>query len=249
MECQVDPVNNKLLVRISEGVRSLCDAVQIVGAKRIPTDELANRLRQQSPPIGATIASYVNADGHKSPKWVDNSGNDVQLEDPVWSVGKPAVSDLGAMKWYQEKIARCLSDLGFPAAQFKVELVSDRIAHTTAMQIRVSDEGPEPVIREIQIAGNKINSQRLICDYLGLRTGILYSGEAAAGWRERLWRSGRFVGSDIVVTPCGFGNPGLALRIDVVELKVAPPLDSALLPEEAALLRFREWLIGSFRAR
>ncbi len=219
VNCNADADSDKILVRIDEGPRYLCGDIRVYGAIRVPVDELARRLRQPAPPLSANIGSYDVVDGRTVPRWVDSDGNDVKLDDPMWSNGKPAAFDRGAVQHYRARIARSLDDLGFPAAKFKIELERDPTARLITLAIFLSGEGPEPLVADIVVVGNHVSSDSVICDYLGIRPGIAYSGDAAARWSERLWHSGRFLRSKISAAARGDDVRGLRLSIDVVEFK------------------------------
>jgi len=245
VDCNADSDSDRILVRINEGPRYLCGDIRVVGAVRVPVDELVRRLRQPAPPLNAKIGSFDVVDGRTVPRWVASDGSDAEMDDPMWSRGDPAAFDRGAIQFYRDRIARSLDDLGFPAAKFRIELERDQAAHSVTLAIFLSDEGPDSVVVDIVVLGNHINSDTAICDYLGIRPGIAYSGDAAAMWSERLWHSGRFVSSEISAEPRSDDHRRLRLRISVVEFKKAPPLDKPLSAEAAALLKFGNWLNAS----
>ena len=244
VDCGPDSFKSKLVVRIVEGPCYVHGAIRVEGAKRIPFAEVVKQLREPSPPANASIESFDQVEGKRVPRWIGKDGSAVSLDDPVWAKGEATSFTAAGKTECIRKLTRYLADLGFPAAKFDVEIAADSATHTAALIVRLTDEGPEPVVKRIRVIGSKRNSDQAIIDYLGIRLGTHWSGAKAADWRYRLWRSGRFVRANIAATPCDDGADGLTLRIDVVELAVAPPIDEPLSAEETAMLKCRDWLAG-----
>ena len=244
VDCGPDSFKSKVVVRIVEGPCYVHGAIRVEGAKRIPFAEVVKQLREPSPPANASIESFDQVEGKRVPRWIGKDGSAVSLDDPVWAKGEATSFTAAGKTECIRKLTRYLADLGFPAAKFDVEIAADSATHTAALIVRLTDEGPEPVVKRIRVIGSKRNSDQAIIDYLGIRLGTHWSGAKAADWRYRLWRSGRFVRANIAATPCDDGADGLTLRIDVVELAVAPPIDEPLSAEETAMLKCRDWLAG-----
>ena len=66
VEIFIDRIQNRIIVRINEGPRCYCDAIQVEGAERIPVGELRQRLGKPSHPADATIASFDQFDGRSA---------------------------------------------------------------------------------------------------------------------------------------------------------------------------------------
>jgi hypothetical protein len=245
VECRSDHVQNKIAVRIDEGARWYCGDVRVEGAERIAANDLIRLLCQRRPPDGAMIDSFDRKNGRSSPHWVDENGNDAELSEPIWRKGDEASVSDAADSLQRQQIAPCLAALGFPAAKFEVETRPNVADKSAELIIHLTSEGPGPTIRNVQISGHKTNPEQAILDYAGIKTGESYSRERAAEWRWRLWRSGRFVRCKISAVPCDTDKQGLTLRVEVSELKSAPPLDKPLSAKEATFLKCREWLAAS----
>jgi hypothetical protein len=242
VECVSDRSQGKICVRINEGTRYCCGAIRVEGADRIPVEDLIRRLGGPCPPANALISSIDHLNGRVIVHWVDKSGNVVDPDDPVWRKGNEACFSEAAEAGDKDQITRCLSDLGFPAAKFDIEIRPDATEKTADLVIRLTNEGPGPTIHEVQVVGNHTSSTQSIIECAGIRVGESYSGDTAAEWQQRLWRTGRFVHCNISPTPCEVDKLRLTVHVDVTELKGAPPIDAKLSPEEAALLKCRDWL-------
>lgn len=245
--CRRDSLHDKIVVRIDEGPCCDCDSVQVEGAKRIPISELVRQCREQRPPSDAILSSFDLIDEKTIPHWVNRDGDDVSPDDSIWAKGKEARFDAPSKSVYERKVARCFADLGFPAAEFDIEIRPDAANKTAALVIRIAKEGPGPIIQSVDVVGNKVNSTKAILDFAGIRVGTAYSAERAADWQQRLWRSGRFVRHEISAHPGDDDTSGLTLRVEVVEMKKAPAIDAPLSTEEATMLKCRDWLAGFLR--
>lgn len=244
VDCRVDLLKDKTFVAIAEGPKYLSGEIQIDGGKQLPIAELKRRLCEKVPPVGSHLAGYQQVDGKTVPRWVDDDGHDAELSDPVWQPGQPISVDPLSINYDKVQIAKTLDDLGYPAAKFTFETRLDRKKRLAAFVLHISDVGPEPVIATITVDGNQINSEKVICDFLGIHPGLIYSGDKIVNWNAMLWRSGRFVNGEVTAEPRTDGKPGLAARINVTELADIPPLDKPLTPEESAMAKFRDWLVG-----
>ncbi len=240
--CRRDSFRGKIVLQIDEGPCCYCDSIHVEGAKRVPVDDLIRMCREKRPPSAAILSGFDRVNEKTVPHWVNKDGEDVSQDESIWEKGTEASFDVASKGRYQKKLSRCFTDLGFPAADFEIEIRPDTGAKTAALLIRIAKEGAGPIIRRVEIVGNKVNSTQAILDFAGIRVGNPYSAERAAEWQQRLWKSGRFMRHEVSVFPCDSDSSGLTLRVEVVELKKAPPLNQPLSPEEAAMLKCREWL-------
>lgn len=248
---------HRLVVRVAEGPRFTAGEIEIVGAATIPADALVARLSEAYPPGRALSESVPAGEGASRVVWVNTEGMAVELLPPVWPVGQPAPFPVRPLRYVdappsalQRALASALADLGYPFAGFEYEILLNPGQRLARLQIRLIDEGPGPVLRRIDTAGNERNSREEIVEYLGLQPGTLIDRGALASLHRALWRSGRFLSWDIKPARLSPGcddpgaepNEGLALHIEVCENPHGPRLSEELSAEERILLKARDWL-------
>lgn len=96
-------------------------------------------------------------------------------------------------------------------------------------------------IDKILVQGNKRSSSKAIEKYLNVSKGMVFTRLKQREMYYDLWRSGRFVSSNIsILDP--FLNRGYTLVIDVRESIVAKPIDQPLDKNEVVLLKCGRWL-------
>jgi tetratricopeptide (TPR) repeat protein len=235
-------------VNVKEGPRYQAGEIRIRGNKAIPIAQLVARLTQPYPPQDALPRSPREGRGKSGTCWVDHKGNNVELIDPVWRPGKPAPFPATVNDWrLHREVFDALADLGFFSARFSVDVVANPATKKADLVIDISNEGTRSKIANVTIAGNKANSREEILKCIGYRAGLPATRDELAAVQERLWRSGRFIKSEVTMFRPATTADGAVLSIKLLELRVAPPLGKALSPEEAIFLKCRDWLANSDR--
>ncbi len=233
----------RIAVHIDEGPRYASAGVRIEGTQRIAIHELEKRLTERYPPKEAVRAEFFQHREQRDLRWRDKDGKEVKLETPIWTLGKPAPLDEASRKHLREKVAEALAELGYPFAQFDVNVIPSPSSQTAELLVQIGSEGPPAEVRDIEIIGAEKNSRAVLLAYLDLKPGELISQRRRIDLEHRLWESGCFLEQQVTLLPPRENLPA-KLRIEVTEYRHAPPLDASLSREEAALLKSRLWLTG-----
>ena len=111
----------RIVVDVVAGPISLAAGVEITG---LP-DDLAGGLQRwiqgQRPPAGALAETVEGTDGWGGTRWLDENGQAVTMEAPLWTRGQPAAFDLPHLKQIRTAIGRFLRDQGRFSAAVIVE--------------------------------------------------------------------------------------------------------------------------------
>lgn len=108
-----------------------------------------------------------------------------------------------------------------------------------------TDLPPRSVLRDVALPDGVRTPKDTLLDALGIVVGGPVTERDRLAWKRKLWESGRFVSSDVVLeeVPAGpDGVPGIVARIALEEYLPATPFGLAPSPEEETMLRFRRWL-------
>ena len=111
----------RIVIDVAAGTRVMAAGVEIEG---LP-DDLAGGLQRwiqgQRPPAGALSETVEGTDGWGGTRWLDENGQPVTMEAPLWTRGQPAVFDLPHLKQIRTAIGRFLRDEGRFSAAVIVE--------------------------------------------------------------------------------------------------------------------------------
>ena len=111
----------RIVIDVAAGPRVMAAGVEIEG---LP-DDLAGGLQRwiqgQRPPAGALSETVEGTDGWGGTRWLDENGQPVTMEAPLWTRGQPAVFDLPHLKQIRTAIGRFLRDEGRFSAAVIVE--------------------------------------------------------------------------------------------------------------------------------
>jgi tetratricopeptide (TPR) repeat protein len=237
-----------IAVSVKEGTRYRAGEIRIRGNRAIPAAQLIARLTQPYPPENVLPRSPREGRGQSGTCWVDHNGNNVELSDPLWSPGEPAAFPASVNDWkLHGDVFNALADLGFFFARFSVDVVVNPTTKKADLVIDISKEGPKSQFATVTITDNKANSRQEILKYTGFRTGLPATRDELAAVQEKLWRSGRFIKSEVTMFRPATPADGAVLSINVSELHCATPLGKPLTPEEAILLKCRDWLANCDR--
>ncbi|MBN2216029.1 MAG: hypothetical protein JW719_01505 [Pirellulales bacterium] len=239
---KINHETKKIHIAIEEGPRYMAGEILVRGNQNVVATELVKTLTSPGPPDDARRWVIEGADGKTTFKWVDREGADAEMEDPVWEPGKPAPFDWIAHENIERWTRRALADQGF-FSTFEISLLPQSDGKTAHLLIRISDEGSRAVLGDIVITGNKNNTREEILDYLGLKPGMSVPPNWAAELEYRLWRSGRFIRSDVTLDAPTTNNQA-TLQINLLESPWAPRLSEPLAEEQKILLKLRDQLVN-----
>ncbi len=248
VKASADMKARTITVSVKEGPRYQAGEIRIRGNKAIPAAQLIARLTQPCPPENALPRSPREGHGKGGMCWVDRNGNSVELSDPLWRPGKPAPFPATVNDWkLHGDVFNALANLGFFSAKFSVDVVVNPATKKADLVIDISEQGPRSEFASVMITGNEANSRQEILKCIGFRTGLPATSDELAAIQEKLWRSGRFIKSEVTMVRPATSADGAVVSIKVVERHGAPPLGKPLSREEEVFLKCRDWLINSDR--
>ena len=246
VEVRLDREQQRLQAAVREGPGYVAGDVRVEGAAKVPVDRLIERLTKPYPPREAVKLAFGPGDGEHV-QWKDRDGKDVKLESAVWKPGVPARLAPDSKEWTARKVKFALEDMGFRFAEFQIDLESESKTRTADLVVHLEDEGPKASLDEIEIVGNKRDSNEAILNYLNLNEGALLTRAEQTRIEYELWRSGRFIDYELTpASPDSVDDP-VKLQIKVTESPFAPPINQPLSQEEQVLLKLREWLANPDR--
>lgn len=247
VDVRVDRESKKIRIHIEEGRRYVAGEIIAKGNHHVPASTIIKWLSESYPPADARFDGMIVKDGKEVPRWVDKEGRTVRLEDPVWAMGTPATFDKFMIETIKARTKRALSDLGYFFSVFQVSVVPQKDGKHASLTIEFFAEGTKAVLGVTNITGNKNNSPEEIADHLKLEPGKPFNAAKLTIWQERLWRSGRFIKSDVSVSPPPIGSDQVKLDIVLVESSWAPRLSKPLSREQTILLKLRDRLANPER--
>jgi hypothetical protein len=245
----------KIVVKIQEGARYKCGPVRVLGAKTLPVGPFINRLTQPWPPPesvtklpkfpdekdkGGFFADSTNSTEFF--RYIDNTGQPVRPEKPIWETGKPAAFSEPSLKFLNMKIRKVFSEFGYFFPALEVKVVPEPNKESAELLVEILDEGPKGTIGEIEVVGNKKNTRDQILKYLGLDVGMEFNRSLITKTEYLLWHSGRFLNYTVRPDVINPRVPKLKLHIHLREYEAAPPLFKELLPVEKTLLKLQKSL-------
>jgi hypothetical protein len=229
---------------VNEGPCYQAGEVRIRGSKTIPVKQLIARLTKPYPPRDATMQSPTERRGELDAQWVDRQGKPIDLSDPVWHIGKHAQFFTGPEpdSALHRDVADALVDLGYLSTHFSVDIAADPATKKANLIVDISEEGQRSVIATVTISGNEANSREDILKYVGFRSGVPATRDEQVRIQSKLWRSGRFIKSEVEIYHPATVSDNASLQIGLVEYHAAPPLSKPLSREEEIFLKCRNRL-------
>jgi hypothetical protein len=264
-----------IVVDVVEGPRSTAAGIEVTGLPADLAGALQRWLQGQRPPVGALPKPIVSADGWEGVRWLDDHGLEVTMEDPLWTRGDPAPLDAPHLKEIRASVAHFLRDEGrFAAAKLvdhrkptgllaglsglaaaarptgalapaTVEVAVKPDAGGAVLAIEVTGLPPASVLRDVRLREGTRTTKEQLLDALGIELGRPVTEHDRLSWRQKLWRSGRFLRAATTLeetAPGDDGHPGLVAVFALDDYTPAPPLCDALSREEEVMLRFGDWL-------
>jgi hypothetical protein len=222
-----------------------------VGAKTIPQDSFIRQLTDNLSPatnhLPTTSASPVSSPPPANPfaaNMVANSSpsNPVVRLD-LWFQGQPARFDRATLRFITEAVNNTLADLGYFFARVNVTVLPEPPRQTAILRVEILDEGSKAILDQIEIIGAEKNPREVILDFLGLKLGMAWNRDLLLERERLLWQSARFVSYKLSTLPPDSSGKQ-ALRIELREMREAPPLSQALSRSEKTLLKFQDWMMS-----
>jgi hypothetical protein len=229
-------------IDIVEGPRYKAGTIEILGTDVLDVKRLLVRLTEPYIPESATAGAFeVGSDGKTEITWLSH-GNSIQRPKlPPWEIGKPAWLAAEGTKFLRRQMEHACANQGRPDAKFDLEIKIEPDSDAARLRIRVTDEGPALVIKQVTIKGCQQNTQQQVIDYLQVKPGAVWTREEELRVKQRLWQAGRFRRSSVKIDRQP-GSSEATLLVNVTESEAAPPLSQAFTPIEQALLKFRDWI-------
>ncbi len=222
VQARFEMAAGRIAVKVTEGPRFRCGALQVTGLKSIPVAEFTRRFAE---------------------KLVPASDQSTPSPETWWKSGSPVNFTSESRANYFDAASNTFAALGRFAAKFKVEIQPQPASTNAALVVIVEDEGPKAILLGIELMGNKQNRRNDVINFLGLAKGMAVTQDLIDEKTRALTQSARF--TDAAITPIVLGPNGqVSLRIKIVERGHLPPLKQSLSREETTLLRLREWLLA-----
>ena len=266
----------RIVIDVAAGTRVMAAGVEIEG---LP-DDLAGGLQRwiqgQRPPAGALSETVEGTDGWGGTRWLDENGQPVTMEAPLWTRGQPAVFDLPHLKQIRTAIGRFLRDQGRFSAAVIVEerkptgllaglsnlAAAARLNNAAAgtatvdvavkpgpagavLAITVANLPPPAVLEDVRLPAGTRTTRESLLAALEIPPGAPVTENDRLAWKQRLRMSGRFLRSDVTLEPAADGGNGVTAVFDLEDYTAVGALGTLLTPEEAVMLRFREWLVAT----
>jgi thiol-disulfide isomerase/thioredoxin len=222
VQARFDLPVSRIVVKVTEGPRFRCGALQVSGLKSIAVADFTRRFAEKLVPASdqATPVPWT---------W--------------WKTGSPVNFTPKSLANCSAAASNTFAALGRFAAKFKVEIQPQPAGTNAALVVIVEDEGPKAILLGIELVGHKQNRRDDVINFLGLAKGMAVTQDLIDEKTRALTQSARF--TDVSITPIVLGPNGqVSLRIKVVERAQLPPLAQSLSREEKTLLRLREWLLA-----
>lgn len=236
-----DAKNSSIAVAVKEGTRFTAGDIEVRGGKTIPLEQLIKRLTESYPARNAIAASFSESQGKTVVSWTDRNGQDRQLCDPIWCPGKPArfLTSAESRTQLNEQVADALADLGYFFTEFSADIVADTVTKKAKLTIDVSRESARSFLgdRDVRVSGNEANSREGVLKYLEFKPGVPATRQEVVRLQDKLWHSGRFIKSTVVLSQPATAADPPELRIDLIELHGATPLGKQLSREEDIFLK------------
>ena len=226
---------NSVIARISEGPQYKRGIVKIDGCKQIDENELLRRLTQPYPePEYVPVFTQDSGDNIET-KWVNQKGENVKLEKPVWKRGDPA--SFGREKAMKDLVNRALKDLGFSKAFSIVQVSPNRQTRTADLAVSLIEEGEADVVTRIHIEGVETNSKEGLVNYLAIQNGQVINQKRLTEIHKKLWECGRFANYEVELdAPTG------VLKVKVEEVPGVPAIDQPISQHAQIMMKTRRWL-------
>ena len=232
-----DSKADRVVLRIQEGTRYQCGPVEVIGARKIPTQPIVEALTVTNACTEVLMQSFQFLDNAPANRTEAAETNSTK----IWVAGQPAHFDDISLRYLSGKVTNTLAKHGFFQSRFTLNVVTNPATQTATLQVKIFDEGPPATIERINVVGNRRNSRKVMLNYLGLKPGMAFTGDLAAAMNNRLYHSARFLTNSVQAgLPDASGR--VKLTVAVVENNESPPLKDEFEPVDQVMLKTRDWL-------
>jgi hypothetical protein len=232
-----DSKADRVVVRIQEGTRYQCGPVEVIGARKIPTQSIVETLTVTNACTEVLMQSFQFLDNAPANRTEAAETNSTK----IWVAGQPAHFDDISLRYLSGKVTNALAKHGFFLSRFTLNVVTNPATQTATLQVKILDEGPPAIIDRINVVGNQKNSRKVMLNYLDLKPGMAFTSDLAATINNRLYHSARFLTNSVQTNPPDVSGR-VKLTVAVVENNEGPPLTGKFEPVEQAILKTRDWL-------
>jgi len=265
VSAQANRARQRLEVAIVEGPRFVCGDVHVQGAGQVSRDDIVRAVRSpayDAPDPLTTAVNFVLA-GQKASLTPVPSANPSSAgagsgagpkeaepclftwplvgPDTGWVAGRPASVTTDNLDAIRGAVHRLLDARGFPLADVAVHINPDRATGRASLELDVR-EGFPTVVGSIAVHGNHRNTAEEIVQCAGLAAGMNLDSRLLSRAKVALWNSARFYAFGIDLRPAAKGSRLCDVDITVEESEAMPPLHEALQRQQAALVRFANWM-------
>jgi hypothetical protein len=244
VEATLDRGAGNVRVRVAEGPRYVKGGVEVVGAKALSAEQLVKLLT--TPPSAVKGDSGAPAPAQPLETWLralaGQAGSAQAGAEQDWVVGEPASFDGITQAGFAAKARRIYADAGRLFPKLDVKVVPEKGKPTARLLVEVQDEGPQAVLRDVEVNGAPRHSRGEVIQFLGLKPGMALNRGVIAEAERKLWESARFLSHKVSFDPPADRGGEVVLRIDLKEYQEAPPLSQELSAIDRALLRLRDRL-------
>jgi hypothetical protein len=228
---------DRVVVRIQEGIRYHCGPVEVIGARKLPTQPIVEALTVTNACTDVLMQSFQFLDNAPANRTEAAETNSTK----IWVAGQPARFDDISLRYLSGKVTNTLAKHGFFLSRFILNIVTNPTIRTATLQVKILDEGPPATIDRINVVGNRQNSRKVMLNYLDLKPGMAFTSGLAAAINNHLYHSARFLTNSVQASlPDASGR--VKLTVAVVENDKSPPLEGEFKPIDQTMLKTRGWL-------
>jgi outer membrane protein assembly factor BamA len=176
-QARFEAAAGQIVVKVTEGPRFRCGALQVTSLKSIPIADFTRRFAEKLVPASDQSTPYPG----------------------IWKAGVPASFTSESLVNYSAAASNTFTVLGRFAAKFKVEIQPQPTGSNAALVVIVEEEGPKAVLVGIELVGNQKNRRDDVINFLGLAKGMAVTQDLIDEKVRALTQSARF--RDASITP------------------------------------------------
>jgi parvulin-like peptidyl-prolyl isomerase len=250
-----DAAQDAVRARLVEGRRYRWGTLKITGLKSLSNEVFLEQLVKQATAPDtfarrvseAVLARSVDMALKDDPLSDERLLGDVIVVntgstfDSVWKAGDFASFGKSADGSIQEQVNAALWREGLVASGIEVSHTAHADSGLVDTVVKI-DEGKRAVLKSITFIGNKRYARAELLRFLELEEGMAMTGRLKERVEDKLTRSLRFARWKVILKPLGPGKADVEMRIGLVEMPGAPPLDQPLTAEQEAFVNISEWI-------
>jgi hypothetical protein len=249
VEARIDEKKKQIILTVDEGQQFRCGEITLSGTTYFDPVQVRTWLLSKQPPAGAVLAAVSQVQQGEVAQWINENGEEVELQSPAWQVGEPVRFDEQGRKSLEENVRRTLAELGCRWAKVEIVTPQNPVDHVAPLQINIADAGPPAVVGKISVIGNQRDSDEDVINYLGIKPGTMLTESERTRLWYLLWMSGRYLEQDIDLIAPDQPSSSVELQITVAEYDQASPISQPLSAAEEALMKCRQWILDNEKRR